>query len=273
MKTYSSVLFQTCTIDLLMAFVFCFTLIQIETNGGKIYLRSANPFFPSTGYFPCIAIWLYWTTLECIFLSMFVQAVFRYYHIVRYTTIPSYKTWLLHLMIYAISGFITAPYAFNFWETRYNNALADIDPWKYETSLASFRSQNLANYTVIVYFGGLVLITTFCDGILVFCIYKIKKCLKNTSTMYSKQTLRMHKELNRKTYYQLAVPVFSFFVVWFNSTGIILGLLANDGIVLISMMVMQYIIVFNPLITIFTIRAYREVFFKRNGSAVVRATT
>uniref|UniRef100_A0A914Q2E1 Uncharacterized protein n=1 Tax=Panagrolaimus davidi TaxID=227884 RepID=A0A914Q2E1_9BILA len=144
---------------------------------------------------------------------MFVQAVFRYYHIVRYTTIPSYKTWLLHLMIYAISGFITAPYAFNFWETRYNNALADIDPWKYETSLASFRSQNL-----------------------------------------------------------LAVPVFSFFVVWFNSTGIILGLLANDGIVLISMMVMQYIIVFNPLITIFTIRAYREVFFKRNGSAVVRAT-
>uniref|UniRef100_A0A914YUK5 Uncharacterized protein n=1 Tax=Panagrolaimus superbus TaxID=310955 RepID=A0A914YUK5_9BILA len=78
----------------------------------------------------------------------------------------------------------------------------------------------------------------------------------------------MHKELNRKSLYQTITPTVSFLILLITCAGMFMEVTENTGEIVIAMMSMQYITVFNPFITIFTIQCYRKAFTRKNTVTV-----
>uniref|UniRef100_A0AC34FZL7 G protein-coupled receptor n=1 Tax=Panagrolaimus sp. ES5 TaxID=591445 RepID=A0AC34FZL7_9BILA len=147
MKSYSNVILQTCIVDIFMAFVSCFTLFEIDTSYDRLYLRSAASWIPTHGCYPCIAFWLYFTAIYYVHWCMFIQALFRYYQIVRSYTLSATKTWLLQFVIFLSSGAINSS-MFSFCTEEAaskNDVLTNVYPWSDERSLDAFRSEEIVS--------------------------------------------------------------------------------------------------------------------------------
>uniref|UniRef100_A0A914PB90 Uncharacterized protein n=1 Tax=Panagrolaimus davidi TaxID=227884 RepID=A0A914PB90_9BILA len=122
-------------------------MLECESSNGRMFIRISAPWFPTYRYYPCFGIWLYLIALTTVYCGMFVQPLFRYFLIVRNTTLTSTKTWMLHFLTIFTAALLSAEYSSSYCRNEedltFNSILSNINPWKFEESLNSFRSRDL----------------------------------------------------------------------------------------------------------------------------------
>uniref|UniRef100_A0AC35FZ50 Uncharacterized protein n=1 Tax=Panagrolaimus sp. PS1159 TaxID=55785 RepID=A0AC35FZ50_9BILA len=208
MKSYRHILFQTCMVDLIFAFISGFTVPQIETTDIRVYFRTSSPWYPQYGLWPCFAMWIYMFALLAILWSMIIQALFRFYIIVKRVTPNGARTWIFQGLIFLLGMSISSLYLcipcqnINLSD---NDALKDMELWRdYPELIYSFRSLPIQDFWFIFYVVLMFALTITANAAFFVSNFKVAKTLNSKKIHFSPQTLRIHKQFGRRVILQVS---------------------------------------------------------------------
>ena len=239
------------------------THCQVEFKKGNFFVLMNGPFrhLPHPWNTILIDIWSY--TLFLTVTGVPIQFIFRYCLVIN-----GYKlTFLEHMILLVISFFMAFVYIFSWsvihWPEpeiiKRNTLLLLEDPY-YSSGVPSFVTAEIHRIDLQITFSYCYFTVILSYGIIIFTSIKVCKHIRN-GTQLSEGLLDTHKQITCTLVVQAITPaIVCLFPIALAVTGCFLYL-DIPGLGLLVTLLLSWIPLVNPLVTIITIRTYRRFCF------------
>uniref|UniRef100_A0A7E4ZYT2 G_PROTEIN_RECEP_F1_2 domain-containing protein n=1 Tax=Panagrellus redivivus TaxID=6233 RepID=A0A7E4ZYT2_PANRE len=258
MKLFGNLVIQSIIIDMVSSILMTVVQLTVESKDGVVFHGSGDPWLPLPGQWRCSPVMIFAIANNVGFWSVPIQAMYRYVIIVRKRQISPWFSLIIYTSVLLFISSITFPGAFlsetnsnklqklqtmKFWHGEDTNTLCAID---------------VLTWPDLLYFIGMWLLESSGILSLLWLTNRLNKTLYNSQMHFTAKTKRVHKEVTRKLYAQAAIPttVIVIFVViaacmfWMPSY--------YGGLFVLLLMPLPWIVVVNPLVTLYCIKRYRK---------------